>query len=109
MRFACFMSRSIDPRRPRKLTSEQTVSINNLPYIIKLHNQVKDLFNALVESRKDDRFQKAIKRLHNKKQRKRKELLKDVKERYKSKQPMKNSKRQLLGMVVDEDTQDALV
>ena len=70
---------------------------------------MKDLFNALVESRKDDRFQKAIKRLHNKKQRKRKELLKDVKERYKSKQPMKNSKRQLLGMVVDEDTQDALV
>ncbi|PVH91117.1 hypothetical protein DM02DRAFT_664325 [Periconia macrospinosa] len=52
---------------------------------------------------------KAIKRLYNEKQRKRRELLKRVKERYKSEQPVKDSERQLSGMVVDEDTRDALV
>ncbi|KAL5312965.1 hypothetical protein ACEPPN_019391 [Leptodophora sp. 'Broadleaf-Isolate-01'] len=109
MRFACSMSRSIDPRRPRKLTPEQTASVNDLPYILKLHKRVNDLSNAPVGSRKDDRLQKAIKRLYNEKQRKRRELLKDVKERYKSEQPVKDSERQLSGMVVDEDTRDALV
>ena len=103
------MSRSIDPRRPRKLTPEQTASINDLPYIVKLHNRVKDLSNAPVGARKDDRLQKAIKRFYNEKQRKRRELLKDIKERYKSEQPVKDSERQLSGMVVDEDTRDALV
>ena len=85
------MSRSIDPRRPRKLTPEQTASINDLPYIVKLHNRVKDLSNAPVGARKDDRLQKAIKRFYNEKQRKRRELLKDIKERYKSEQPVKDS------------------
>jgi hypothetical protein len=109
MRFACSMSRSIDPRRPRKLTPEQTASVNDLPYILKLHKRVNDLSNAPVGSWKDDRLQKAIKRLYNEKQRKRRELLKDVKERYKSEQPVKDSERQLSGIVVDEDTRDALV
>ena len=108
MRFACSMSRSIDPRRPRKLTPEQTASVNDLSYILKLHKRVNDLSNAPVGSRKDDRLQKAIKRLYNEKQRKRREL-KDIKERYKSEQPVKDSERQLSGMVVDEDTRDALV
>ncbi|KAG4412166.1 hypothetical protein IFR04_014697 [Cadophora malorum] len=54
-------------------------------------------------------IKKVIKRLHNKKQRKRRELLKNVKERYKSKQPVKDSERQLLSMVVDKDIRDALV
>ena len=109
MRFACSMSRSIDPRRPRKLTPEQSASVNDLPYILKLHRRVNDLSNAPVGSRKDDRLHKATKRLYNEKQRKRRLLIKDIKERYKSEQPVKDSERQLSGMVVDEDTRDALV
>ncbi len=70
---------------------------------------MKNLSNASVKSQKDNRLQKVIKRLHNKKQRKRRELLKNVKERYKSKQPVKDSERQLLSMVVDKDIRDALV
>ncbi|KAH7379041.1 hypothetical protein BKA64DRAFT_698284 [Cadophora sp. MPI-SDFR-AT-0126] len=89
MRFACSISRSIDPRRPRKLTPEQTC----------LHKRVNDLSNAPVGSRKDNRLQKAIKRLYNEKQRKRRELLKDI----------KVHEQQLSGIVVDEDTRDALV
>ena len=37
-------------------------------------------------------------------ERKRKEPLKDIKERYKLKQSVKDSKQQLLDMVVDKDT-----
>ncbi|PVH71197.1 hypothetical protein DL98DRAFT_597158 [Cadophora sp. DSE1049] len=55
------------------------------------------------------RMKKAIKRLYNKKQRKRKELLKDIKERYKLEQPVKDSEQQLSGIVVDKNTRDALV
>ena len=95
MQFACSISRSIDPRRLRKLTPEQTASVNDLLYILKLHKRVNDLSNAPVGSRKDDRLQNATKRLYNEKQRKRRELLKDVKERYKSEQPVKDSERQL--------------
>ncbi|CZS92472.1 uncharacterized protein RAG0_03051 [Rhynchosporium agropyri] len=109
VRFACSMSRSIDPRRPRKLTLEQTASINDLPYILKLRERVNNLYKVPIGSRKDDRLQKATKRLFNEKQRERRALLKDIKERYKSEQPMKDSERQLSGMVVDEDTRDALV
>ncbi|KAG9242359.1 hypothetical protein BJ878DRAFT_583873 [Calycina marina] len=99
MRFACSMSRSIDPRRPRKLTPEQSASVNNLPYISKLRERVTKLSNAPVGSRNYDKLQMATKRLFNEKQRKRRELLKDIKER----------ERQLSGIVVDEDTRDALV
>ncbi|KAH6704302.1 hypothetical protein BKA61DRAFT_636094 [Leptodontidium sp. MPI-SDFR-AT-0119] len=109
MRFACSMSRSIDPRRPRKLTPEQTASVNDLPYILKLRERVNNLSKAHIESRDYDKLQQAIKRLFNEKQRKRRELLKDIKERYKSEQPVKDSERQLSGRVVDEDTRDALV
>ena len=47
--------------------------------------------------------------MYNEKQRKQRELLKDIKEQYKSEQPVKDSEQQLLGIVVDEDTRDALV
>ncbi|KAH6700000.1 hypothetical protein BKA61DRAFT_741052 [Leptodontidium sp. MPI-SDFR-AT-0119] len=108
MRFACSMSRSIDPRRPRKPTLEQSASVNKLPYILKLQKRVDDLSDARLGSPQDDRLQKAIKRLR-KKQRKRRLLLKDIVEWYKMEQPVKDRERQLSGMVVDEDTRDALV
>ena len=53
--------------------------------------------------------QKAVKRLRNEKQRQRRLLRDDILERYKMEQPVKDSERQLSGMVVDEDTRDALV
>ena len=42
-------------------------------------------------------------------ERKRKEPLKDIKEQYKLKQSVKDSERQLLDMVIDKNTRDALV
>jgi hypothetical protein len=46
IRFVCSMSRSIDPRRPWKLTLEQS-SVNDLPSIVKLDKRVKKLSRAL--------------------------------------------------------------
>lgn len=103
------MSRSIDPRRPRKPTPEQYASVNKLLYILKLQKRVDDLSDARLGSPRDDRLQKAIKRLRNEKQWKRRLLLKDIVERYKIEQPVEDSERQLSGLVVDEDTRDALV
>jgi len=109
MRFACSMSRSIDPRRPRKLTPEQSASVNDLPCILKLRQRVQKLSRARLGSRREVQHQKAVKRLRNEKQRQRRLLRDDILERYKMEQPVKDSERQLSGMVVDEDTRDALV
>jgi hypothetical protein len=47
IRFVCSMSRSIDPRRPWKLTLEQSASVNDLSCIVKLDERVKKLSRAL--------------------------------------------------------------
>src|SRR3979490_2365918 len=59
MRFACSMSRSIDPRRLWKLTTEQSVSINDMPYIVKLAWRAKKLSGALEGSEKEEKYHQA--------------------------------------------------
>jgi hypothetical protein len=117
MRFACSMSRSIDPRRPWKLTKEQSASINDLPCIIKLDQRVKKLSRARGEDADGDdgerheaerMFQQASRRLRSEKQRQRRLLIADLVDRYKKEQPVIDSERQLAGLVVDEDTRGAL-
>jgi hypothetical protein len=60
MRFACSMSRSIDPRRPWKLTTEQSVSINNLPCIVKLTQRTEKLSGALEGSPEEEKYLKLV-------------------------------------------------
>ncbi|OJD22468.1 hypothetical protein ACJ73_06185 [Blastomyces percursus] len=43
MRLVCSMSRSIDPRRPWKLTPEQSRSVNHQPHILKIARRVAHL------------------------------------------------------------------
>ncbi|OJD25505.1 hypothetical protein ACJ73_03128 [Blastomyces percursus] len=43
MRMVCSMSRSIDPRRPWKLTPEQSRSVNHQPHILKIARTVAHL------------------------------------------------------------------
>jgi hypothetical protein len=108
MRFACSMSRSIDPRRPWKLTTEQSASINGLPCIVKLAQRAKRLSGAPVGSRREEKYRKAIRRLDSEKQRQRRLLLVEIVDRFKKEQPVIDSERQLSGKVVDEDTRGAL-
>jgi hypothetical protein len=109
MRLACSMSRSIDPRRPRKLTTEQSGSINDLPCIVNLVDRVEKYSDARKGSRREAKYWKARKRLLNEKQRQRRLLLEDVKDRFKKEQPVIDSERQLSGKVINEDTRDALM
>ncbi|KAG5293363.1 hypothetical protein I7I50_03747 [Histoplasma capsulatum G186AR] len=46
MRFACSMSRSIDPRRPFKLTKEQSDSVNELDCVRMLQDKVNELWKS---------------------------------------------------------------
>jgi len=108
MRFACSMSRSIDPRRPRKLTTEQSASVNGLPCIVKLNRRIVKLSGVRGDSEGEEKYQKACRRLRSEKQRQRRLLLVDLVDRFKKEQPVIDSERQLSGKVVDEDTRDAL-
>jgi hypothetical protein len=108
MRFACSMSRSIDPRRPWKLTPEQSASVKYLPCIIKLTKRAEKLSGALSGTRREEKYQKACRRLRNEKQRQRRLLLVEIVDRFKKEQPVIDSERQLSGKVVDEDTRSAL-
>jgi hypothetical protein len=104
MRFACSMSRSIDPRRPRFLTAEQSASVNSLPSVVKLEERVA----SLAQDGRAKKHQRALKRLRNEKQRQRRLMLRDIIEKYKKEQPVIDSERQLSGKVVDEEVRGAL-
>lgn len=108
MRFACSMSRSIDPRRPWKLTSAQSASVNNLPCIVKLCQIAARLSGFPEGSRREVRYQKVQKLLKSERARQRRLLLLDIVDRYKKEQPVIDSERQLSGKVVDEDVRGAL-
>jgi hypothetical protein len=71
IRFACSMSRSIDPRRPWKLTPQQSRSVNHYPCIVKLQKRVDHLYGAPKGSKREKKYQKAVRRLRNEKQRQR--------------------------------------
>ena len=108
MRFACSMSRSIDPRRPRKLTTEQSASVNGLLCIVNLNHRIVKLSGLRGDDEGEEKYQKACRRLRSEKQRQRRLLLVDLVDRYKKEQPVIDSERQLAGLVVDEDTLEAL-
>lgn len=108
MRFACSMSRSIDPRRPWKLTTEQSASINGFPCIVKLFCRLAKLSELRGDPKGEEKYQKAIRRLRSEKQRQRRLLLVDLVDCFKKEQPVIDSEQQLSGKVVNEDTREAL-
>jgi len=108
MRFAYSISRSIDPRRPWKLTPEQSASVNDLPCIIKLAQRAKKLSGAPEGSQRWKKYRKACRCVENEKMRQRRLLLVDIVDWFKKEQPVKDSERQLSGKVVDGGTRGAL-
>ncbi|KAF2802862.1 uncharacterized protein BDZ99DRAFT_491913 [Mytilinidion resinicola] len=78
MRAACTMSRSIDLRRPRRLTAEQSESVNDHP----THPMYKELNRKIIQER----------------QRQRHALLQDVMERWEYEQPVRDVEQQLAGI-----------
>ncbi|PQE27284.1 hypothetical protein CJF32_00000230 [Rutstroemia sp. NJR-2017a WRK4] len=59
MKFVCSMSRSIDPRRPRKLTAMQSASVNGLLCIVKLEKRIAIRSRARGDLDGEERYQQA--------------------------------------------------
>jgi hypothetical protein len=115
MNMLCSMSRSIDPRRPWKLTTEESKSVNHQPRVQVLKANVDALKSIRDQAVSedlyeiwDDRLREAQRELVNEKQRARTQLKRDKLNRYKQEQPVIDSERQLSGKVVDEDVKSAL-
>ena len=66
------------------------------------------LSGALEGSLREEKYQKARRRLRNEIARQRRLLLIEIVDRFKKEQPVINSERQLSGKMVDEDTRGAL-
>jgi hypothetical protein len=104
MRAACTMSRWIDPGRPWGLTAEQALSINNDPIIVTLHehrSRLKKSLGSKVSNHSE--YSKLEKHINSEKQRLRRELLKEIQERYEREGPVQEIERQLSDIKVEED------
>lgn len=114
MRLASSMSRSIDPRRPWKLTPAQSRSVNDLPHIMALSRRVerlkrrRDSARDADYERRDEKYHKALRVLRSEKQRARVKLKRDILKRYQEEQPPVDIERQLTGKVVDGEVRGVL-
>lgn len=115
MSLLCSMSRSIDPRRPWKLTTEESKSVNDLPPIKRLEkrrNYAKARRDSAAAGEQyelwDDRFCFASRELNNEKQQARAQLKRDKLDQFDKEQPVIDSERQLSGKVVDEEVKSVL-
>ncbi|KAI4219268.1 MAG: hypothetical protein L6R40_008730, partial [Gallowayella cf. fulva] len=112
MRTASGMSRTIDPRRPRKLNLAQQAEVDRHPEVRLLRRRLKSLLQTFqkqkcsIASTKGtpllDHYPRAYQAHRNTKRRHKKTLLMEVKERYKKEQPVINIQRQLKGLPVVE-------
>jgi hypothetical protein len=103
MRAACTMSRSIDPRRPRRLTPDQSVSVIDHPKVRSLLDKRERLKHKLRNATKHPKYKDLTRQINQEKQRQRNMLLQDVKERWEYEQPVRDVERQLAGYTVEGD------
>jgi len=112
MRAASGMSRTIDPRRPRRLTLAQQAEVDRHPEVRLLRRRLKLLLQTFQEQKRSiastkgtplyDHYRQAYQAHRNLKRRHEKALLTEVKERYKKEQPVIDIQRQLKGLPVAE-------
>jgi hypothetical protein len=103
MRAACTMSRSIDRRRPRRLTSEQSESVNDHPTIITLCKRRTRMKGTLPNATKDLKYQSLNRQINQERQRQRRALLQDIIRRWEYEQPVRDVERQLAGHKIEDD------
>lgn len=103
IRAACTMSRSIDSRRPRRLTPEQSASVNDHPSIRALLDQRERLKRSLTT--KDPKYTALTSKINRERQGRRHALLQEIKERWEIEQPVRDVERQLAGAEIKADTE----
>ena len=109
MRAASGMSRTIDQRRPRKLTAAQQAEINRLPKVRALYQRLQSQRQWFTDQKRTiastkgtpiyREYQEAYLAYRNMKRRQEKALLREVKARYKKEQPVIDIQRQLNGVL----------
>ena len=112
MRAASGMSRTIDPRRPRKLTLAQQAEVDCHPEVRLLRRRLKSLLRTFQDQKRSiastkgtplyDHYRRTYQAHRNLRRRHEKALLTEVKERYKKEQPVIDIQRQLKGLPVAE-------
>jgi hypothetical protein len=103
MRAACTMSRSIDHRRPRRLTQEQSASVNDDPSIRSLLKRREQLKRTLPNATKHPKYKALAAKINQERQRQRHALLHAVKERWEFEQPVPDVEQQLAGGGIKDD------
>ena len=108
MRAASGMSRTIDPRRPRKLNLAQQAEFDRYPDVRLLRRRLKSLLQTFQDQKRSiasakgtllyDHYRQAYQAHRNLRRRHEKALLTKVKERYKKEQSMIDIQRQLKGL-----------
>lgn len=98
MRAACTMSRSVDRRRPRQLTAEQSASVNEHPAVRSLIAQRERLRRARKDAVKHSQYKALGRKINRERQRQRHALLQDVKERWEYEQSVRDVEQQLAGI-----------
>jgi hypothetical protein len=107
MRAACTMSRWIDPDRPWRLTTEQSLSVNNDPYIRSLlerREKLKHKLHTKGRATDDSKYIKLSQQIHNEKQRLRDALLIHIQDTYDKEEPGRVIERQLSGVTISKDS-----
>ncbi|KAL2783868.1 hypothetical protein BJX66DRAFT_317676 [Aspergillus keveii] len=109
MRVACRMSRTIDPNRPRRLTTAQSESVNQQPEIVDLIRQRDKLSRQMGRplSRHEGTqeyvtHKKLNQEIMGTRQRARDALLSQIQAKYDREQPMREIQRQLSGVKLAE-------
>jgi hypothetical protein len=97
MRAACTMSRSIDRRRPRRLTQKQSASVDDNPSVRSLLDQRQQLKHTVPNGTKHPKYKVLASKISQERQRQRHALLRDIKERWEFEQPVRDVEQQLAG------------
>ncbi|CAI9635546.1 unnamed protein product [Alternaria burnsii] len=105
MRAACTMSRSIDLRRPRRLTQEQSASVDEDPSVRFLLDRRDQLKRKVPNATKHPEYKTLVSKISQERQRRRHALLKAVKERWEFEQPVRDVERQLAGLDAIDDSE----
>ena len=112
MRAASGMSRTIDPRRPRRLDLTQQAEVDRHPEVRLLRRRLKLLQQTFQDQKRSiasakgtplyNDYRQAYQAHRNLRRRHEKAMLKEVKERYKKEQPVIDIQHQLKGLPIAE-------
>lgn len=108
MHAACTMSRSIDPRRPQRLTPTQSASINDHISIRNLLERREKLKRSGRQVTRHEKYHNLNRRINQERQRERHKLLLQVREDWEFAQPVRDVENQLAGICAETEANTAL-